>query len=421
MFSATTVNYQKTDLHPLLPLYMVIFIAFCGYGMMVTIFVPMLMHDDGGFFSTTVPQSTRVIYGGILLALYPLGQFLGAPVIGALADKFGRKRVLSITLIFTTFFYIVISYSLDAHLLWLLMSACFLAGLTESNVAICQSAIADISTEEDRGRLFSYLYGIMSFGYVIGPLVGGQVAVHFKYSTPFWFVSALLVITYFWVLKSFHDPFVPDKNKEVSYFKSFTNLAAVFTDLPIRRVYLVNFLIYLGVFGFARMLQVYVVDMWDFSVDRVTLFYAYISLVAAISSLILFAQVAKFLSLKAITIWASIIGGLLTIIIVIPQAEMWIWAITLPAVLIIVLSLSSTGSYISTLVSGDRQGRVLGNNLALQVGAEAISASAGGLLAALLVPLPLIIYGAIAALGGLLLITYKAKDEKKSGGSSESA
>ena len=403
---------HKTNIHPLFPLYLVIFIAFCGYAMMVTIFVPMLMHDDGKFFTTTVSQSTRVIYGGILLALYPFGQFLGAPVIGALADKFGRKKVLMITLIFTTFFYIVIAYSLDVSNLWLLMSACFLAGLTESNVAICQSSIADVSTDDDRGRLFAYLYGIMSFGYMIGPLVGGQIAVHFNFSTPFWLVSGLLVFTYIWVLKGFIDPFVPDTNKVVSYFKSFTNLLTVFTDRPIRRVYLVNFLIYLGAFGFVRMLQVYVVDMWDFSVDLVTLFYAYISFAAAITSIVLFTQVQKFLSLKAITIWSSIIGGILMIIIVIPQAEYWIWVTSLLAVLISVFSLSSTGSYLSTLVSGDREGRVLGNNLALQVSAEAISASAGGFIAALLVPLPLIVFGAVAILGGLLLITYRTKEQE---------
>lgn len=400
-------EHHETDIHPLLPLYLVIFIAFCGYAMMVTIFVPMLMHDDGNFFTSAVSQSTRVIYGGILLALYPFGQFLGAPVIGALADRFGRKRVLTTTLIFTTFFYIVIAYSLDTSNLWLLMSACFLAGLTESNVAICQSSIADISTEDDRGRLFAYLYGIMSFGYMIGPLFGGQIAVHFSFSTPFWLVSGLLVITYIWVLKSFIDPFIPDKDKVISYFKSFTNLGTVFTDRPIRRVYLINFLIYLGVFGFARMLQVYVVDKWDFSVDLVTLFYAYISFVAAITSLVLFTQVQKFMSLKAITIWSSIIGGIITIIVVVPQAEYWIWITSSFAVLILVFCLSSTGSYLSTLVSGERQGRVLGNNLALQVSAEAISASAGGFIAALFVPLPLIVFGAIAILGGLLLITYK--------------
>lgn len=393
-----------------MPIYFLIFIAFTGYSMMVTIFVPMLMHGSSGFLDASVTRSARVIYGGILLALYPLGQLIGSPVIGSLADKFGRKRVLSITLIFTTFFYVVIAFSLDAQLLWLLMAACFLAGLTESNVAICQSAIADISTEDDRGRLFAYLYGIMSFGYVIGPLVGGQIAVHFKYSTPFWFISALLVLTYIWVLKSFHDPFVPDKDKVISYFKSFINLANVFTDAPIRRVYLVNFLIYLGVFGFARMIQFYVVDMWDFNVDEVTLFYSFISLVAAITSLVLFAPVSKYLSLKSITIWSSIVGGALTVFIVVPRPEVFVWITTPIAVLIIVFALSSTGSYLSTLVGPERQGRVLGNNLAIQVGAESLSAFVGGFLAAMLVPLPLITYGTVAALGGLLLITYKGKN-----------
>ncbi len=71
---------NKTDLHPLIPLYMLIFIAFTGYAMMVTLFIPMLVHDTG-FLGTSVSHSTALIYGGILLALYPLGQFLGAPVI----------------------------------------------------------------------------------------------------------------------------------------------------------------------------------------------------------------------------------------------------------------------------------------------------------------------------------------------------
>ncbi|MFA9408686.1 MAG: hypothetical protein ACERKJ_07595, partial [Candidatus Dadabacteria bacterium] len=74
---------KQTDLHPLMPLYLVILIAFAGYGLMVSIFIPMLMHDVDGFFDKSVPTATRAIYGGILLALYPLGQFLGAPIIGS--------------------------------------------------------------------------------------------------------------------------------------------------------------------------------------------------------------------------------------------------------------------------------------------------------------------------------------------------
>jgi len=394
-------------MHPLLPLYLVILIAFTGYGLMVTIFIPMLMQGTG-FFDESVTRSTKVIYSGILLALYPLGQFIGAPVIGSLGDRFGRKRVLSISLVFTILFYIVIAYSIEIKFLWLLMGACFLAGLTESNVAICQSAIADVSTEEDRGRLFSYLYVSMSLGYIIGPLVGGQLAVHFSIATPFWLVTVLLIFIYIWVWISFNDPFVPDKNKEISYLKSFTNLATVFTDIPIRRVYLVNFLIYFGVFGLARVIQIYIIDEWHYEIDKVTLYYAYISAVCAVSNFFFFAPLTKYLSLKSITIRSSLIGGILIIAIVIPSSDIpSIWVLSALAFLILMWAISGCGTYLSTLVSSERQGRALGNNLAIQVGAESIGAAAGGFLAAILVPLPILTFGVASILGGLLLITYK--------------
>ena len=401
---------NKTDLHPLMPLYLVILVAFAGYGLMVSIFIPMLMHGTG-FFDESVPTATRAIYGGILLALYPLGQFLGAPVIGSFGDKFGRKRVLSISLVFTIFFYLVIAYSIDIKFLWLLMGACFLAGLTESNVAICQSAIADVSTNEDRGRLFSYLYTSMSLGYFVGPLAGGQLAVHFSVSTPFWIATVLLVFVYIWVWIGFHDPFVPDINKKISYFKTFTNLATVFTDIPIRRIYLVNFLIYLGIFGLARVIQIYLIDEWNFGIDKVTLYYAIISGFCAVSNMIFFAPISKRFSLKAITIWSAIIGGILILIIVIPKSEVSIWFTSIPAFFILMWTISACGAYLSNLVSPQRQGRVLGNNLALQVGAESIGAAVGGFLAALYVPLPILIYGIITILGGILLVTYKRDKE----------
>lgn len=290
-----------------MPLYLVILIAFTGYSMMVTIFVPMLMYDHA-FFGGDVSRAAKTTVIGVLLALYPLGQLIGSPVIGALSDRFGRKRVLTISLFFTTAFYLLIALSLEIHLLWLLMAACFMCGLTESNVAIAQSSVADISLPEDRGRLFAYLYSAESIGYIAGPLFGGLMAVHFGYAFPFWLTTGLLVVAYVWVITGYRDSFKPDTDKPIDYFKTFTNLATVLTDRPIRMVYLVNFLLYLSAFGFWRVIQIYMVDKWSF---------------------------------------------------------------------------------------------------AIQVGAESLSALLGGLLAAYLIPLPLLTYGIIAVLGGLLLITYK--------------
>jgi hypothetical protein len=71
---------RGVDLKALLPLYLVIFIGFCGYSLMITLFVPMLMGTNG-FLAAEATTGQRSVVLGILLAIYPLGQFLGSPVL----------------------------------------------------------------------------------------------------------------------------------------------------------------------------------------------------------------------------------------------------------------------------------------------------------------------------------------------------
>jgi DHA1 family tetracycline resistance protein-like MFS transporter len=389
-----------------MPLYLVILIAFTGYSMMVTIFVPMLMYDRA-FFGGEVSRAVKTTVIGVLLSLYPLGQLIGSPVIGAFSDRFGRKRVITISLSFTILFYLFIAASLQLHYLWLLMVSCFLCGLTESNVAIAQSSIADVSLPEDRGRLFAYLYSAESIGYIAGPLFGGLMAVHFGYAFPFWMVLGLLVIAYVWLAASFKDPFVPKTDAPVDYFKTFTNLATVFTDVPIRRVYFVNFLLYLSAFGFWRVIQIYMVDKWGFDVGEVTFYYSYLAVLGTIANLFIFAPLSRKFTLKTFIVLTAVIGGLFVAAVVVPESETSYWFTAGPATVFLVMTMAACSAYLSGLVSGERQGRVLGNNLAIQVGAESMSALLGGFLAAMLIPLPLLTYGLVAVLGGLLLITYK--------------
>jgi DHA1 family tetracycline resistance protein-like MFS transporter len=386
----------------------VIFIAFTGYSMMVTIFVPMLMYDHA-FFGGEVSRAVKTTVIGVLLALYPLGQFIGSPVIGSLSDGFGRKRVITVSLFFTTAFYLLIALSLEFHMLWLLMAACFMCGLTESNVAIAQSSIADISLPEDRGRLFAYMYSGESLGYIVGPLFGGLLAVHYGYAFPFWLTTGLLVIAYVWVITGFRDAFKPVTDKPIDYLGTFTNLATVFTDLPIRRVYFVNFLLYLSAFGYWRVVQIYMVDKWSFDVGKVTFYYAYLAVLGTIANLFIYQPLSRKFSLKTFITLTAVAGGLFVASIVVPDSETSYWFTAGPATIFLVMTMAACSAYLSGLVSGERQGRVLGNNLALQVGAESLSAALGGLLAAALIPLPLLTYGLAAVLGGLLLITYKGK------------
>src|SRR5258708_16830078 len=133
---------RGVDLKALLPLYLVIFTGFCGYSLMITLFVPMLMGTNG-FLAADATTGQRSVVLGILLAIYPLGQFLGSPVLGALSDRYGRKPVLTVSLFVTIGAYVLVSLGIELRSLALIATGCLIGGLAESNIAIPQNATSD--------------------------------------------------------------------------------------------------------------------------------------------------------------------------------------------------------------------------------------------------------------------------------------
>ncbi|MGB9382909.1 MAG: MFS transporter, partial [Candidatus Binatus sp.] len=160
----------------LLPLYVVIFFGFVGYSLMITIFTPIFLTPGSAMLPSGVTSSHSKIILGIVLGLYPAGQFIGSPVLGALSDRYGRRPVLLISLTITTICYAVIAASLEALSLATLCASLFVAGVSEANIVTAQSAIADVVAADDRNRFFGYIYMCVSLAYIVGPLAGGKLA-----------------------------------------------------------------------------------------------------------------------------------------------------------------------------------------------------------------------------------------------------
>jgi MFS family permease len=393
---------RDVDLKALLPLYLVIFIGFCGYSLMITLFVPMLMGTNG-FLAADATAGQRSLMLGILLAIYPLGQFLGSPVLGALSDRYGRKPVLTVSLCIAAAAYILISLGIELRSLALIAIGCLVGGLAESNIAIAQSAISDVAGPDERPRLFAWVYSCCSLGYIAGPVIGGQLAVLLGWSAPFWLTVPLLGVTLVWIWIGFRETHPPEKEKRFDAFAALTNLATVFTDRPIRRLYLINFLIYIGLFGYFRMVLVYMVDHWHTTVDQTTLIYSGLALISAVASFGLMAPLTRQFGLNRIAVGSAILAGVAMISITFPSQLGSIWITGGLTTLIGTLALAACPTVLSNAVSAERQGRVMGNNQALQVGAESLSAAIGGALAGILIPLPLVGFGILLIGAGLVL------------------
>src|SRR4051812_45765554 len=95
-----------------LPLYLVVFIGFVGYSLMITVFTPLFLREDGGLLAASTPLATRALVLGGVLAVYPLAQFLGSPVLGSLSDRFGRRPVLLCSLSTSTALYALLALAL---------------------------------------------------------------------------------------------------------------------------------------------------------------------------------------------------------------------------------------------------------------------------------------------------------------------
>ena len=88
----------------------------------------------------------------ILLAIYPLGIFIGSSFIGALSDRFGRRRVLSNTLMICFLGYLASAYALYIGDYLLLVISRFLTGITEGNIAIARAIALDIGQENSQAQ-----------------------------------------------------------------------------------------------------------------------------------------------------------------------------------------------------------------------------------------------------------------------------
>ena len=97
-----------------LPLYIVIFVGFVGYSLMITVLTPALMSNHNLLLAAGTPMRKRIVLLSFLLCLYPLGQFVGSPIVGSLSDRFGRKPVLLVSLTITTVCYALIVLALSA-------------------------------------------------------------------------------------------------------------------------------------------------------------------------------------------------------------------------------------------------------------------------------------------------------------------
>lgn len=398
---------QLASFRALLPLYAVIFLGFFGYALTITLFIPMVMAKHGDLLAASTSTSVRALLSGLLLAMYPLGQFFGSPIIGSLSDHFGRKKTLIVSLVFCTLGFISMALCIQFnHVILLLLSALF-TGLCESNMAISQSIIADRATDTaHKTKLIGYAYSACSLGYIVGPLVGGGIGGSLGYSAPFAVTAIAILGLIGWVAYGLHDHYRPSQHTPLRLTQSLTAISSLFRMPELREIYCINFSIFFAVQGLYRVVPLYVVDRWSPSLHLYACLIFFVSVLCFIANTFVLNHLAKRFTTETLLSVLLLLGACLVVLIVVPAHLHAIWFTFGAAVIPTIMALPLCTTWLSEKVSPQQQGQVLGNNQALLVLGESTSAAAGGLIAALFIPLPIMVNGIILMLAGLWVLHY---------------
>lgn len=170
---------------------LVVFIDLLGFSLIL----PLLPYYAETFSAN---QTTT----GILIASYAVMQLIGAPILGRLSDRFGRRPVLLLSVFGTFLGFLLLGF---ANALWMLFASRILDGLTGGNLSVAQAYISDVTDEKSRSKGLGMIGAAFGLGFIIGPVTGGLLS-QWGYAVPAFVAAAIsfinLVLIYTWLPES---------------------------------------------------------------------------------------------------------------------------------------------------------------------------------------------------------------------------
>ncbi len=143
----------------LFAVFMVVFIGLMGFSILIPL-LPAFAEDFGA--NETVQ--------GLLVASYAALQLIGAPILGSLSDRYGRRPILLVSVFGTFISLLMLGF---ANALWILFFSRMLDGLTGGNISVAQAYITDITDEKNRARGLGLVGAAFGLGFIVGPALGG--------------------------------------------------------------------------------------------------------------------------------------------------------------------------------------------------------------------------------------------------------
>jgi len=200
-------NQAKSSKTALTFIFITILIDVIGIGLVMPVMPQLIAKLTGGDLADSA------LYGGLLMVCFAGMQFLFAPVMGELSDRFGRRPILMISL-----FVLSIDYFFHAFaptIGWLIVTR-ILAGITGASFTVASSYIADVSTPENKAKNFGVIGAAFGLGFILGPALGG-IGADWGVEMPFIIAAGLAFLNFLFGYFFVPESLAVSKRRKINY------------------------------------------------------------------------------------------------------------------------------------------------------------------------------------------------------------
>lgn len=209
-----------------------------------------------------LPASQIVVGMSALASAFAICTFLAAPFFGALSDRFGRKKILIISLIGSTIGYILFGIGGS---LWILFLGRIIDGLTAGNISTLFAYISDTTEPEERVKWFSYISAASGIGFMAGPALGGVLGA-ISISLPFYVTAALILLSTILIYLYLPESLSTEKRARSISLKSintFVHFKEILTYRDVRVLLILGLFFYAGLGIYQFNFSIYLKDIYN--------------------------------------------------------------------------------------------------------------------------------------------------------------
>jgi len=352
----------------LLSIILVVFIDLLGFSLIL----PLLPYYAETFSAN---QTTT----GILIASYAVMQLIGAPILGRLSDRFGRRPVLLLSIFGTFLGFLLLGF---ANALWMLFASRILDGLTGGNLSVAQAYISDVTDEKSRSKGLGMIGAAFGLGFIIGPVTGGLLS-QWGYAVPAFAAAAIsfinLILIYTWLPESLTEK----KRSQMTEKRPAVTLNALL--VAFQRPFTGSILITRFFFGlafaiFQTIFSLYALAKFDLTARDTGFVLTYVGVLSVIVQGFLVGRLTShyredlLITVSVVLMGISLLGWALA------PSLLWLYIIMTPTALSGGLLNTLLSSTLTTAVAPQEIGGILGLSAAVESSTRIIAPLLGGVL-----------------------------------------